>query len=161
MVQHKEEQDIVKLSQLQKKKLPKIVLGRYESVSFPELNISSIEAKIDTGAYSSAIHAHKIWTEKIDGHEILKFDLLDPSIKGYIPQIIESSNFKRKRVRSSNGRLEERFVIKTILLIGGKKRITDLSLTNRKKMKFPVLIGRKLLGKGFLVDVSINNIKKQ
>lgn len=157
MVRHKVKQDIVKLGQLQKKKKNKIVLGRYECVGFPELNIGKIEAKIDTGAYSSAIHAHKIWTEEVDGEEVLKFDLLDPSVKGYSPQIIESRNFKQKRVRSSNGRLENRYVIKTILVIGGKRRKTDLSLTNRKKMKFPVLIGRKVLAKGFMVDVSINN----
>jgi len=137
------------------------LLGRYESVSFPELNISSIDAKIDTGAYSSAIHAHKIWTETVNNKEILKFDLLDPSIKGYTPHVVESSNFRRKRVRSSNGRLEERYLIKTILFIGGRKRKTDLTLANRKKMKYPVLIGRKLLGTGFVVDVSLNNINNK
>jgi len=143
---------------LPEKKRNKIILGRYEKVSFPELQIDSIEAKIDTGAYSSAIHAHKIWTEEIEGKTILKFKLLDPSNAEYPSQTFSTTEFKKTRVRSSNGRLEERYIIKTILHLGGKKRKTNLSLTNRKKMKFPVLIGRKVLQKGFLVDVSVNNI---
>lgn len=135
----------------------KIIVGRVEIVSFPDLGIESIPAKIDTGAYSTAIHAHKIWTEVIDGKEILNFELLDPDSDHYRKVTIQTSNFYRKKVKSSNGKMEKRFMIKTKLILCGKKRITDLSLTNREKMKYPVLVGRKVLKKGFLVDVSVFN----
>lgn len=138
----------------------KKILGRLELVSFPDLGIEQIPAKIDTGAYSTAIHAHKIWIEKQQGKEVLFFELFDPTNKFYQNLAIKTTDFYRKKVRSSNGRLEQRFMIKTKLIIGGKKRITDLSLTNRGKMRYPVLIGRKVLKKGFLVDVSISGIKK-
>mgnify|MGYP000240555594 CR=1 FL=1 len=124
-------------------------------VAFPDLGIDEIEAKIDTGAYSSAIHAPKIWLEDdADGESTLHFQLLEKDSKEISINIFKTKSFYQKKVRSSNGRLEKRFIIKTKLILGGKKRTTHLSLTNREKMKFPVLIGRRLLKKGFLVDVT-------
>ena len=35
-------------------------VGRYENVSFPELNIDKIKGKIDTGAYGIALHVDDI-----------------------------------------------------------------------------------------------------
>ena len=137
---------------------PKTVIGRTEIVTFPELGIESIVAKIDTGAYSTAIHAHKFWVETKEGKEELYFQLLDPSKDEFVNRIYKTANFYRKKVRSSNGRLEERFILRTEIILGGKVRMTHLSLTNREKMRFPVLIGRRVLRKGFIVDVSKTNV---
>lgn len=142
------------------KNLPKTTVGRKELVDFPLLGLKAIEAKIDTGAYSTALHAHKIWTELIDGREVLHFELLDPGNPAYQDVILTTARFYRKNVRSSNGRIEKRFIIKTTIVLGGKKRKTDVSLTNREKMRFPVLIGRKVLKNGFLVDVSKTNVQQ-
>lgn len=136
------------------KKNTKIVIGRSEKVDFPELGLTEIDSKIDTGAYSTAIHTHKIWTEEIDGKTFLNFELLDPQKEKYRKLTIRTANFYQKNVRSSNGRIEKRYMIKTKMVLGGQKRTTDLSLTNRGKMRFPVLVGRKFLKKGYLVDVS-------
>jgi hypothetical protein len=140
------------------KKKEKRIIGRSELVDFPDFGISGIDAKIDTGAYSTAIHTHKVWTEVIDDKEILHFELLDPEQEHYRKLTIQTSNFYQKKVRSSNGRLEKRYMIKTTMVLGGKKRITDLTLTNRGQMRYPVLVGRKVLKKGFLVDVSKSNL---
>ncbi|MEQ8624681.1 MAG: RimK/LysX family protein [Vicingaceae bacterium] len=139
----------------------KTTLGRAESVAFPELGIESIEAKIDTGAYSTAIHASEIWLEEVGDTEVLNFKLLDASHPEFKDEVFKSSNFKRKKVRSSNGRLEKRFILKTKIILGGKKRVTYISLTDRSKMRYPVLIGRKVLKNGFLVDVSKKNLHKK
>lgn len=143
------------------RKSPKTIVGRKELVNFPELGLKAIEAKVDTGAYSTALHAHKIWLETIDGKEILHFELLDPGNPNYQDVILQTANFYRKNVRSSNGRIEKRFIIKTTMELGGKRRKTDVSLTNRGKMKYPVLIGRKVLKNGFLVDVSKTNVMQK
>ncbi|MAY83074.1 MAG: hypothetical protein CMP59_02990 [Flavobacteriales bacterium] len=140
------------------RKTPKTIVGRKEQVDFPELGLYAIDAKIDTGAYSTAIHAHKIWTEEIDGEEVLNFELLDPDNPLYRKTIIRTRSFYRKKVRSSNGRIEKRFIIKTKMILGGRKRKADVSLTNRGKMRYPVLVGRKVLKNGFLVDVSKTNV---
>ncbi len=137
---------------------PKTILGRTEIVTFPDLGIENITAKIDTGAYSTAIHANKFWTETKEGVEELYFQLLDPSIDEFVNRIYKTAKFYRKKVRSSNGRMEERFILKTKVMLGGKLRTTDLSLTNREKMRYPVLVGRKVLAKGYLVDVSKKSI---
>lgn len=138
----------------------KTTIGRYELVAFPELGIEKIDAKIDTGAYSSAIHAPKIWLENENGEDVLYFQLLNKNSTETSINTFKTKSFYQKNVRSSNGRIEKRFIIKTKLILGGKKRTTHLSLTNRQKMKFPVLIGRRVLKKGFLVDVSLSSVLK-
>ena len=70
----------------------------------------------------------------------------------------EIYDFKEKRVRSSNGQLQYRYLIKTSVIIFGKKYKTEFTLTDRGKMKYPILIGRKLLNKNFVVDVSKLNL---
>lgn len=139
-------------------KKPKIIVGRTEIVDFPELGLENIHAKIDSGAYSTAIHTHKVWVETVANISYLNFELLDPNKEGYRKLVFRTANYSQKKVRSSNGRLENRYIIKTTILLGGKKRKTDLSLTNRGKMRYPVLVGRKVLKKGFLIDVSQENI---
>ena len=142
-------------------KQSKTIVGRVETIAFPELGIHAIEAKIDTGAFSTAIHASEVWLTSENEIEVLNFKLLDPSHPEYKDQVYKSKKFSRKKVRSSNGKLEKRFILKTEIILGGKKRITQLSLTDRSKMRYPVLVGRKVLKNGFLVDVSKKNLHKK
>ncbi len=139
-------------------KKEKVLIGRIEYLDFPSLNLSRIAAKIDTGAYSAALHCHKMWVEEIDEKAVLHFDILDPEHPEYKAQIFTSPEFKKKKVRSSNGKKENRYVIKTKITLAGKTYLTDVSLTDRQKMKFPVLVGRKLLQNGYLIDVSKTKI---
>ena len=53
----------------------KLIIGRRELIDFPELSLFGIEAKIDTGAYTSVLHCHDIREE--DG--VLYNYILDPS----------------------------------------------------------------------------------
>jgi hypothetical protein len=63
--------------------------------------------------------------------------------------------FRIKKVKSSNGKVQERVFVKTHVALGGKTYLTSVSLADRKEMKYPMLIGRKFLAKGYLVDVSV------
>ncbi len=135
-------------------KKEKVLIGRVEYLDFPSLNLNRIAAKIDTGAYSTALHCHKMWIKEIDGKAILHFDILDPEHPEYQEQIFTSNDFKKKKVKSSNGRKENRYVIRTKITLAGKTYLTDVSLTDRHKMKYPVLVGRKLLQNGYVIDVS-------
>ncbi len=62
-----------------------------------------------------------------------------------------------KKVKSSNGTIQERIFIKTVIEIAGKAYKAKLSLTDRAEMKYPMLIGRTYLKGRFLVDVSLEN----
>lgn len=124
------------------------VLGRREFVSFPELGLTQIEAKIDTGAYSCAVHCRYISLGKHNDKEML-------TVKFSNNQLHYFEDFTKKKIRNSFGEMEERFIIKTVITIGRKKIRTSISLTDRGSMRYPVLIGRKLLKGKFMVDVNL------
>lgn len=137
------------------KKKPRI--GRLEFVSLPDFGISSVEAKIDTGAYRGAIHCKKIVFLEKDGNKAVSFRLLDDSHPEYQDKDIIVHTYKTVPVTSSNGVTEERVVIKTKILIAGQLVKAELTLADREAMTYPLLIGRKSL-KRFLIDPSIKNI---
>lgn len=123
------------------------LIGRREYVNFPQLNLNHIEAKIDTGAYTCAIHCRNISLKEKHGATILCFQLLDDTLYHF-------ENFTRKKIKNSFGEMEERYIIKTLINIGKKKINTTISLSDRGNMRYPVLIGRKLLKGKFIVDVN-------
>jgi hypothetical protein len=122
-------------------------VGRSENISFPELKIEDIKAKVDTGAYGVALHVDDIRHEK----GILYFTI-DSDEFSY-------DKFKMISVKNSFGEVQKRFSILTKIIIGDSIYKFYVSLTNRKNMKYPVLIGRRFLYKfNYLVDVTKKNI---
>ncbi len=130
------------------------IIGRLEQVDLPELNLFGLDAKIDTGAYTSSLHCHRIESFESDGCDMIRFNLLDPSHDAYNEKLIELPVFKVKTVKSSNGQSEKRIIVKTKIKLAGRKLWAQLSLTDRSEMRYPLLIGRKLLKGRFLVDVN-------
>ena len=125
-----------------------ITIGRREFVDFPIFNMEQVVAKIDTGAYTCAIHCKHI--ELIKSTEILVL-----SVKFLNDITFYFNDFTQKKIKNSSGEMEERFVVKTIIKIAGKKINTTISLTDRGNMRYPVLIGRRLLKRKFIVDVNL------
>lgn len=127
---------------------PKTV-GAFEIVSFPEFNMPDVIAKIDTGAYTGALHCTKIREEENNGERVLLFSPFDhPEIE------MKVTEFALKHVRSSNGVKQDRFFINTKIKLQGRTYPIVLSLADRSEMKWPVLIGRRFLRQyHFLVDV--------
>ena len=130
------------------------ILGRYDKVDLPELGLRSIHAKVDTGAYTSSLHCHS--AKVIDG--VLEFVLLHdvhPAFKGLKFSFTE---FEEKDIKNSFGEVERRFVIVTTIKIFDEDISTEFSLSNRGSLKFPILIGRKILRNRFLIDVTKKNL---
>ena len=122
-------------------------VGRIENISFPELKIEKIKAKVDTGAYGVALHVDSIKLE--DGKLYFTVGNEDFSY----------NKFKTIIVKNSFGKVQKRFSIFTKLTIGDSIYKFYVSLTDRKKMRYPVLIGRRFLYKfNYLVDVTKKNI---
>ncbi|MCC9136723.1 ATP-dependent zinc protease [Pontibacter silvestris] len=145
-----------------KVKSEKMLIGRRELVSFPELDIEEIEAKIDTGAYTSAIHCSDIHEETMpDGTVVIQLDLLDPSHPQYNHKKLQFSEYDLREIKNSFGDVQERYVIKTRIKLFEEEIETEFSLSDRSDMKYPVLIGRKLLKGRFIVDVCRKNIAQK
>jgi len=136
-----------------KKVKPKQIIGRKELVDFPELGITGIYAKIDTGAYSNTLHCHDIHVQG----EMLCFKVLDPTHPVFSRKEHSFSEFSQKKIKNSFGEVEKRYMIKTKIKIAGRVIKSIISLTDRATMRYPVLIGRRLLRNKFVVDVSLKN----
>jgi len=134
-------------------KKPIRIIGRREFVDLPLLNIKHTEAKIDTGAFSSAIHCEdiKVVTEK--GKDYLTFTLPAEFYPDNKTQIHKIDTFTQKKIKNSFGEAEERYIIRTKIRIGHKLINADFSLSDRKSMRYPILIGRKAIKGKFIIDV--------
>ncbi|MFO7846866.1 MAG: RimK/LysX family protein [Balneolaceae bacterium] len=131
----------------------KKIIGRVEKISFPNWSIDQLDAKVDTGAYTSSLHCHKIKVVSKGDDQYVHFSLFDPDHPSYKDRNLVSKLVKIRKVKSSNGVVQQRYTIKETALFCGKKRIIELTLTDRRVMKYDLLLGRKFL-EHFLVDVS-------
>ena len=132
----------------------KTIIGRIEKVDLPEFGIFNIEAKIDTGAFNSAIHCTNMKEEMTPSGMILVFTLLDPKHAAFNGKKYSSHNFRMKHVKSSVGEQQKRYQVITKMILAGREIEVSLNLSDRKAMTKSVLIGRTAIAKNFLVDVS-------
>jgi len=131
------------------------LIGRSEIVDLPEFELMGVQAKVDTGADSSAIHATGMKVKDLaDGAKVLQARLVNG-------QKARFTDFSIKKVKSSNGQIQERYKVKLKIEVLGKKVKTDFTLSNRGRMRYPILLGKSFLRKRFLVDVSKAYISKQ
>lgn len=136
----------------------KITIGRADKADFPELLISDIDIKVDSGAYTSSIHCSNIKEITANNESCIKFTLLDPSYPDYNNKEFTFKEYTSKIVKSSNGISETRFMITTEIFIFNTTFPIYLTLSERKNMKFPVLLGRKFLNKKFVIDTVKKNL---
>ncbi|MHB0754159.1 ATP-dependent zinc protease family protein [Polaribacter sp. M15] len=136
----------------------KITIGRVDKADFPELSLKQIDVKIDSGAYTSSIHCSNIEEISLNNTPFIKFTLLDPEHSLYNNKEFTVKNYTSKIVKSSNGISETRFMIQTEILIFNTIFPIYLTLTERKDMKFPILLGRKFLNKKFIIDTAKKNL---
>lgn len=137
------------------------IIGRIEQIDLPEWKFHGLDAKIDTGAFTSSLHCHHIEPFKSGEEHWIRFYLLDPEHESYNDRKIEMPIHDKREVKSSNGETELRYFIQTKINFYDGLYTIEFSLTDRSAMKYPLLIGRKFLKKGpFIVDVTSTNISK-
>jgi len=127
-------------------------IGWREWIRLPELEIGRIKAKIDTGARSSTLHAFDLELFEMAGVQYVRFRV-QPRQRDH-GKIIEVAArvVDFRRVRSSNGLATTRPVIRTEVEILGQKHLVDVTLVDRGRMGFRMLIGREAIRGRFLVD---------
>ena len=130
------------------------IFGSFEFVNMPLFGISNTVAKIDTGAYSGALHCSEIceYTRKSDGKKVLKFTPFNET-----PNSVELIKYVKSYVRSSTGHRIRRYLFDTNIVIKDKKYSIRIGLSDRSDMNYEVLIGRRFLRENnILVDTRIN-----
>ncbi|MBA2279445.1 ATP-dependent zinc protease [Candidatus Saccharibacteria bacterium] len=133
------------------------IIGRAELVSFPELGIEAVHARIDTGAQTSAIWVSR--AEVVNGRlEVVLFGSSHPSYTG---EVLYFDEFNHGMVASSNGHAEPRYKVRMLIGIAGKTIRARLTLADRSTQVYPVLVGRNVLRGRFIVDVKLGNVMKE
>ncbi len=128
------------------------ILGCIEQIAFPELGIDTVYAKIDTGAYSGALHCYDLKVMRRKTGKVLRFRPVNKTAP-----LIEVSDFRKTFVRSASGHQMKRYIIDTEVIIQGKEYKMSIGLADRVDMRMDVLVGRRFLRKyDMLVDVRRN-----
>lgn len=130
----------------------KPVIGWREWLSLPELGISAIKAKVDTGARSSALHAFDVQVFEQDGRNMVRFQL-HPFQRDTVRTVYAVSELIGYRtVRSSEGTESMRPVILTTVELLGQQWNVEVTLTRRDNMGFRMLLGRQAVRRRFVID---------
>jgi hypothetical protein len=118
----------------------------------PEIGVSEIKAKVDTGADNSSLHAFNIERFEREGVSYVSFEI-HPRQRKHDPTIMcEAEVVMERKVRNPGGRTQLRPVIRTRLNVAGREFETLINLTTRDEMTFRMLLGRRSIRNEFLVD---------
>ncbi|MFT6031002.1 MAG: hypothetical protein ACI8O8_002750 [Oleiphilaceae bacterium] len=128
----------------------KILVGARETIDLPELGLLGIATRIDTGAQTSSLHVDQISENKETG--MLDFEFHPNSHGVSKTKKCSIKILGKKRVKSSNGEIERRYIINTLAVMGDLKWTIRLTLTDRSKMTHLMLLGRQAMKGLMLVD---------
>jgi hypothetical protein len=133
-----------------------ITLGWRERLALPQLGIDLLKAKLDTGARSSSLHVDMLEAFDRDGATWLRFAMtVGPR---HHPRTVacEAPALDRRVVLDTGGHGSERWFVRTDVLIAGARFPIEVSLTDRRHMLFPMLLGRRALHGRFAVDPALS-----
>lgn len=137
------------------------IIGRKEKISLPELGLKLVWAKVDTGAYTSSIHAENLEVIEANGKRVLRFQPLLPGHRSYSGEFVVFEHFREKKVKNSFGHAEVRYLIETTFELADESYTAEFTLSDRSSMRNAILLGRKILRNRFLVDVCKVNLAKK
>ena len=125
------------------------LIGWNELVDLPEWQVRRLRAKVDTGARSSALHVTNL-IPLPDGR--VRFDVVLDRKRVHRRVHVVAPVCRVGRVRSSTGRYTRRYFVRTRLVLGGVEKNIEVSLVDREKMLFRMLLGRTALAGDFVID---------
>jgi len=138
------------MNEQESKQLP--IIGWREWLALPELKISKIKAKVDTGARTSALHAFWIEAYKRNHQQWVKFAIHPDQYNTHDVIECDAQVKDRRMVTDSGGHKQRRYVIETSIWLGMHTFTSELTLTSRDTMRFRMLLGRTAINGRFLVD---------
>ena len=138
-------------------KRQKRVVGWKEHAALPDLKVKDVIAKMDTGANLASIDASEIKYSTKGGVKHVNFKVMK---RNNTVRKTSAPLAGFKRIKSSNGDVERRPYVKTTLLVDGISKKIELTLTDRGPMDYTMLIGRKALGRRWVVNPSVSFLTK-
>ncbi|MFT7372969.1 MAG: hypothetical protein ACI9T9_001663 [Oleiphilaceae bacterium] len=134
--------------------IKEIIVGALEECALPELHISSLNVRVDTGAKTSSLHVDNIEPEDRGDELWVSFDI-HPDIHNVARVVRRAAKVKGKRgIISSNASKEKRFVIETTICMGTQSWPIEVTLTDRSGMSYLMLLGREAMLDRFIVNPS-------
>lgn len=128
-----------------------IHIGWREWIGLPELQIASIKAKIDTGARTSALHALDLRPFEKNGLKWIEFRVPRPGVPR--TERCHAMIVDQRRIKNTSGVPELRYVVTTTLILGNRHWHIELSLADRERMEFDIILGRTAIRRhGLLID---------
>lgn len=137
---------------VKKKTVTRTTIGWREWIRLPELCETPIKVKVDTGAQTSALHAFRLRIQGDPGSQVATF-VMHPhqrTIRDSVSVTTDVIGFRK--VRSSNGKIERRPVIRVDAILGDVAFPIELTLTRRDEMGFRMLLGRSAVSRRFVID---------
>lgn len=140
----------------QKVRKPPILIGWREWLALPDLGITHIKAKIDTGARTSALHAFAVEPFKVQDKHYVRFKIhpfqrRKDAVADCVAEVKDI-----RWVTDSGGHRERRFVIMTHIKLAGRMWKIEVTLTNRDPMNFRMLLGRTAMRHRIVVDPTVS-----
>ncbi|NVK21396.1 MAG: ATP-dependent zinc protease [Kangiellaceae bacterium] len=125
--------------------MTKMIVGWKEKAQLKQLGLNSIKVKVDTGAKTSSIHAFDIKTIEKDGVSWVKFKTTP--LRRHPKRVFEceAEIVDYRKITSSNGQTQSRYVIRSPITIGSETWEIDITLANREKMRYKMLLGREAM----------------
>lgn len=131
--------------------MSKMTVGWKEEAKLTELNIEAIKVKVDTGAKTSSLHAFDIESYDNNGQTFVKFKTCPDRRHPKHIVSCEAEVIDYRKITSSNGQTQLRYVIRSPISIGDRTWDIDITLADRKKMRYKMLLGREAM-KNILVS---------
>jgi len=132
-----------------------IVIGWREWLALPQLGVAPIKAKVDTGARTSALHVDALEASERDGQTWLRFEITTGRKHSRL-YVCSAPAIARRMVTDSSGHASPRWFIRSTIELAGQSFDTEINLTDRRNMLFPMLLGRLALHQRFIVDTSVS-----
>ncbi len=130
---------------------PSMIIGACEWIALPELGIERLRARVDTGAKSCALHASHIEPFDQDGENWVRFRVYLGFPKARSERFCQAQLKAVRAVRSTSGESEKRYTIRTPIIIGHSRWLVDVTLADRGRMRYRMLLGRKAMENHALV----------
>lgn len=114
-----------------------------------------LKAKLDSGALTSSLHAENIEEFEQEGEAWVRFDVnvVDLASGEPVSRRFEKPIHRRIKVTGAGGSDRRKVVLMTLCL-GDTRYEEQVSLENREKLHYPVLLGRRTIKSLGLLDTT-------